>query len=175
VGEPPKYQCTYNGKERYVAVYGRLYTWYAATDSRNVCPTGWHVPSIDEWIKLGEYFGKWNLRTMPGGPDHTECTIAGGKMKEKGTIHWVTPNVNATNESGFTALPGGLLSYTGSPDPAKNNQFTGMGAFGAWWSSSSWSGIHANSFSVSTNFETLNRGTSYFMRSGMSVRCMKDN
>jgi len=72
-------------------VENRLYNWYAA--KRNLAPAGWHVPSADEWQTLIDHLG---------GEE-----VAGGKLKEAGTVHWPGPNEGATNESGFTALPGG--------------------------------------------------------------------
>jgi len=88
----PKYQWAFEGNESNVNTYGRLYTWWAVTDIRGVCPTGWHVPTEDDWITLTTYLG---------GED-----VAGGKLKEAGTTHWWAPNEGATNSSGFTALPG---------------------------------------------------------------------
>jgi uncharacterized protein (TIGR02145 family) len=95
----PAYQWAYGDDSANIATYGRLYTWYTVIDSRNICPTGWHVPSDIEWETL-----KSNL-----GND----TIAGGKLKESGTTHWQTPNIGANNETGFTALPGGYRSVNG--------------------------------------------------------------
>jgi uncharacterized protein (TIGR02145 family) len=85
--------CWYNNdKASYKATYGALYNWYTvATD--NLCPTGWHVPTTAEWQILKDYLGS---------------SVDGGKLKESGTTHWKSPNKGATNESGFTALPGGL-------------------------------------------------------------------
>ena len=76
-------------------VYGNLYNWYAVDDTRDICPEGWHVPTDTEWTELEDYLGG-----------------AGGKIKSTGTIEngdglWYSPNLGATNESGFTALPGG--------------------------------------------------------------------
>jgi len=88
----PKYQWAYNGDEGNVAVYGRLYTWYAATDLRNVCPSGWHLPTDTEWTTLTTFLGGFK--------------VAGGKLKETGSAHWQSPSTGATNQSGFTALPG---------------------------------------------------------------------
>ena len=73
----PRYQWAYDGNESNVATYGRLYTWYAVTDSRGVCPTGWHVPTDSEWTTLTDYLGGES--------------VAGGKMKEAGTTHWNSP------------------------------------------------------------------------------------
>src|SRR5664279_2839934 len=69
----PKYQWAYDGNESDVSIYGRLYTWYAVTDSRNICPTGWHVPTDAEWTTLNTYLG--------------DDSVAGGKLKETGITH----------------------------------------------------------------------------------------
>lgn len=71
---------------------GRLYNWYAVNDSRGLAPKGWHIPTEAEWTILFEFLGGEN--------------VAGSKLKEKGTTHWCDPNDDATNETGFTALPG---------------------------------------------------------------------
>src|SRR5664280_1993486 len=107
--------------------YGRLYNGYvvdnnaatkvASNGGKNVCPTSWHVPTDAEWITLTTYLG--------GG------SVAGGKLKETGTTHWTTPNTGATNETGFTALPGGYRSTNG----AYNN----FEDYGYWWSSTEYS------------------------------------
>jgi uncharacterized protein (TIGR02145 family) len=85
--------CNYNNKDSLASIYGRLYNWYAAMDSRNICPTGWHVPSINDFNTLKTYLGG--------------TTVVAGKLKEAGTSHWASPNTDASNSSGFTALPGG--------------------------------------------------------------------
>ena len=114
----PKYQWAYAGTESNVATYGRLYTWYAATDTRNVCPTGWHVPADSEWATLTTYLGG--------------LSVAGGQLKETGTSHWQSPNAGATNTSGFTALPGGSRTNDGT--------FYSIGGYGYWWSSTEGTG-----------------------------------
>ena len=91
------FQWAYNQDSLNIPVYGRLFTWYAVTDSRNVCPTGWHVPSEAEWLSLANFLGG--------------DTIAGDKMKETGTTHWLSTSNMVTNSSGFTALPGGKRGY----------------------------------------------------------------
>lgn len=90
--------------------YGCLYNWETAI---KVVPDGWHIPTDAEWTTLADYLG---------GSD-----VAGGKMKEAGTIHWNKPNIGATDESGFSGLPGGLRGCSGG--------FVGIGKFGIWWSS----------------------------------------
>jgi uncharacterized protein (TIGR02145 family) len=76
--------------------YGVLYNWPAAMAA---CPSGWHLPSDDEWTTLATFLGG--------------ATVAGGKMKETGTAHWLAPNVGATNESCFTALGGSMRQFNG--------------------------------------------------------------
>jgi uncharacterized protein (TIGR02145 family) len=148
----PKYQWAYDGNESNVNTYARLYTWYAVTDSRNVCPTGWHVPADAEWTTLTSYLGGE--------------IYAGDKLKETGTNHWITPNTG-TNESGFTALPSGARSYT-------NGAFSGIGYAGYWWSSTEVSTTNAYLRGVyynNTDASQINDGK----KGGYSVRCLKDN
>ncbi|HDS01520.1 MAG TPA: hypothetical protein ENO07_05815, partial [candidate division Zixibacteria bacterium] len=102
--------CNYDNNESYVAVYGRLYNWYAAADSRNIAPDGWHVPSDAEWKQLEMYLGMSQADADATGWRGTD---EGGKLKEADTTHWQSPNNGATNESGFTALPGGYRSSSG--------------------------------------------------------------
>ena len=147
----PKYQWAYIGDEGNVAVYGRLYTWHAVTDSRQVCPVGWHLPSDAEWTTLTTYLGGFK--------------VAGGKLKETGAVHWQSPNTNATNETGFTALPG---SYRGI-----NGEFSHFGIYGGWWSSS-----EMNPYMAWTRYLTaIAKYTGiygYGKSLGFSVRCIKD-
>lgn len=105
------------------AIYGKLYTWYAAAN--NPCPTGWHVPSDAEWKTLELALG------MP--PDSVDLpderggsTNVGGKMKSLST-HWVSPNVGATNVSGFSAEPAGIR-YDYPPA-----EFNYVGTYAYWW------------------------------------------
>jgi uncharacterized protein (TIGR02145 family) len=142
--------------------YGVLYNWAAAMDGadstsanpsgvQGVCPSGWHLPSRAEWLKLINFLG---------GID-----IAGGKMKESGFTHWVSPNTAATNESGFTGLPAGLRSFDGGV-------FTSLGSLGGFWSTTlvSYWGID---YGLSTNFGKVGCCGSY-KTTGYSVRCVKD-
>ncbi|HZK93943.1 MAG TPA: fibrobacter succinogenes major paralogous domain-containing protein [Prolixibacteraceae bacterium] len=165
--DAPKYQWAYDGNESNVATYGRLYTWFAATDTRNVCPTGWHVPSDAEWTILSTFLGGES--------------VAGGKLKEKGTTHWQSPNTGATNESGFAALPGGMRF------PASwSDRFTHIGISGGWWSNTySYGPSEPNGpsyndrwfrFLENTDSEVYrsNGGDGFTGCSGFSVRCIKD-
>ena len=147
----PAYQWAYAGNESNVATYGRLYTWYAVMDSRNICPMGWHLPNDNDWTTLTNYLGGVN--------------IAGGKLKEAGTIHWTTPNAGATNETGFTALPGGLRSYNGA--------FTFIGSQGFWWSSSEYSST--NALDRDMDYRFIGFFWNYNLKTyGFSVRCLRD-
>ncbi len=149
--DTPTYQWAWNGNESNVITYGRLYTWYAIDDSRSICPDHWHVPTQAEWTTLTDYLG-----------GHS---ISGGKLKEAGTTHWLSPNTGATNETGFTALPGGYRLSSGG--------FGGLGSDGAWRSSTldntneDWTIGMGNSYSDAY-------GASNSKRSGYSVRCIGD-
>ena len=146
----PKYQWAYGGNESDVATYGRLYTWYAITDSRNVCPTGWHIPSDEEWKILTTNLGEGS---------------AGMKLKEAGTSHWLNLNTWANNKSGFTALPSGSRRSNGS--------FGDKGYYAYWWSSSEFSNASAYYRGVYCGHSNVGRNYS-FKLSGFSVRCLKD-
>jgi uncharacterized protein (TIGR02145 family) len=138
--------------------YGFLYNWYTSkgiatagsTNFKRICPTGWHVPSEGEWKILASYLGG--------------DKSAGGKMKS--TTGW-TANTGATNESGFTGLPGGIR--------VSNGGFSNLGAFGAWWSTSENSNYNVTAFNLSL---LTNDGSSYrlsdFKDYGLSVRCLRD-
>ena len=140
-----------NGKK-----YGKLYNWYAVNDPRGLAPDGWHIPSDDEWTQLTDYIGGKN--------------VAGGKMKSTGTIQARTglykdPNTNATNESGFTGLPGGSRHIIGA--------FQDIGDSGYWWSSKEYNTYY--SWYRHLHFYYARVSRSYFnKRYGFSVRCLKD-
>jgi uncharacterized protein (TIGR02145 family) len=98
--------------------------------------------------------------------------VAGGKMKETGTTHWISPNGGATNESGFTGLPGGGR-YTGT-----TNRFLTLGSNGTWWSSTSsyQGGLGADYFSTDSYSSVGYTSDDWqaFQSSGLSVRCLKE-
>lgn len=132
------------------ADYGKLYNWLAITDSKGVCPEGWHVPDDSEWDAL---LGKL------GG-----SSIAGCALKERGSDHWETPNECATNSSGFTAVPGGYRDLQG---------FINLGRHGVYWTSvednddRAWfRSIHYNNGMVLRLFTSKNNE--------LSVRCVRD-
>jgi len=149
----PKFQWPNNGNENNVATYGRLYTWYAVTDSRNVCPTGWHIPTADEFTILTDFLG----------------SSAGSKLKEAGTIHWRSPNAG-TNESGFTALPAGRKDTGGGFLDLLHGQTN-------WWSSDEsappYTGYGFGCLRVDYDLSYVLR-EGYHKALGCSVRCIKD-
>jgi uncharacterized protein (TIGR02145 family) len=144
--------CYYNNDSATnAAVYGKLYNWYAVNDSRGLAPAGWHIPSQAEWTLLETCLGGWEF--------------AGGAMKETGTTHWVSPNTDATNSSGFTGLPGGVRSSNGS--------FNFLGTHGYWWSSTeSNAGIAWDRYLVNT--DGVSYGSVEDKKGGFSVRCIRD-
>jgi uncharacterized protein (TIGR02145 family) len=144
--------CWYNNDSAtYGATYGKLYNWYAVNDSRGLAPAGWHIPSDVEWSTLSDFLG---------------CdAIAGGAMKEIGTVHWITPNTGATNSSGFTGLPGGARDNRGEFSFIEND--------GYWWSSTTLNSTEAWSRYLGF-YGGITGGTNTEKRIGLSVRCLRD-
>lgn len=142
--------------------FGVLYNWPAvmagsASSNNNpsgvqgVCPVGWHLPSNSEWLELMNYLGGE--------------LIAGGKLKEIGTTHWISPNAAATNETGFTALPGGMRGDNGT--------FVDIGGYGYWWTCTAYDAVEARSLNLRLDNGLLD--TDIDKKSiGFSVRCLKD-
>ncbi len=91
--------CWYNNDPAMGVIYGKLYNWHAVNDPRGLAPAGWHVAADSEWTSLTAFLVE---------------TGAGGRLKEAGTAHWLDPNVEASNSSGFTALPGGWRAASGT-------------------------------------------------------------
>jgi uncharacterized protein (TIGR02145 family) len=141
----------YNNDSQYENPYGKLYNWYTVADARNVCPTGWHVPTDAEYTLLTDYLG--------GEP------VAGGKMKSTGTQYWLSPNTNATNESGFSGLPGGVRYNVGT--------FSPIGYSGNWWSSTEDDASNAWSRYLYYYVGDVYR-TNDPKGDGFSVRCLRD-
>ena len=153
-----KFQWAYDGNEANVTTFGRLYTWYAVTDDRKVCPLGWHVPSDGEWAILESFLG---------GPN-----IAGGKLKETGTINWINPNAGANNEIGFTALPSGGRALMGI--------FEGIGIRSVLWTSTEKNipGTNSTVFALSrtmvSNNSIIYSSVIYNKLDALAVRCLMD-
>jgi len=154
--------CNYDNNEGHVATYGRLYNWYAVDDSRYIAPAGWHVPTDDEWKQLEMYLGMSQAEVDATGWRGTD---EGGKLKATGTTHWFPPNTGATNESGFSALPGGYRHY---------GFFVNMDYDANFWSSTENDSTHA--WSRSLYYYNSQVGRFYYnKRAGFSVRCVRDH
>jgi uncharacterized protein (TIGR02145 family) len=146
--------CNYENRnsDEMIATYGRLYNWHAVSDSRNLAPLGWHIPSNDEWTTLISY--------LDGE------TLAIKKLKEQGKTHWSDFNEGSDNSSGFTALPGGWRWGL---------YFMSMGDAGYWWSSTE-DDNKINAWYRNLTIQPDETVTPYifFKECGFSVRCVKD-
>jgi uncharacterized protein (TIGR02145 family) len=108
--------CYYDYSQKNGKIYGRLYNWYAVNDSNGLAPTGWHVPSEEEWKILTHYLGD---------------SISANRLRETGPAHWIeVDTVRATNDFGFASLPGGYHSNGGT--------FNGITIIGYWWTTTNW-------------------------------------
>jgi uncharacterized protein (TIGR02145 family) len=144
--------CVYNNQAVNDKKYGKLYNWYAVSDSRMIAPVGWHVATDAEWTIL---------TTFLGGTD-----VAGGKLKEAGTINWASPNLGATNETNFTALPGGECeSYEGV--------FSDIGTGSFWWTATLIDNTYSWFRSMGYYHSGVGRSGSP-RKTGLYVRCVKD-
>ena len=162
----------YNNDLSNVDSYGYLYNWSAANDDRGICPDGFHIPSDQEWSELIQYL---DPNTNPFAENHSDVhsSLAGGFLKDTGTIQegdglWQSPNTNATNMSGFSALPAGLTN-----DENQNVDLMGyyLGYLAWYWTSTAidsdlawsrelfWSGSDIHRHSITKNY-------------GISVRCV---
>jgi uncharacterized protein (TIGR02145 family) len=138
-----------NDPVTYKDTYGALYNWYTVSTD-NLCPIGWHVPSDSEWTTLTNYLGGANS--------------SGGKLKEIGTSHWLSPNTGATNEVGFTAVPGGF----------RVGSFWSVDSWGDWWSSTEINSDNAVSREMGFNISSIDSIGDGLKSTGLSVRCVKD-
>jgi uncharacterized protein (TIGR02145 family) len=151
--------CWFNNDIANKTPYGALYNWFAAKSSK-LCPTGWHVATLEDWTKLVTYLG---------GID-----VAGGKLKEAGNAHWLDQNVGATNESGFTALPGG---YRGSG--LGDGTFYLLGYYGWYWTATVYpmdpvlDHIAGYNWQMTSGYNNCLQSNFWDMM-GLSVRCIED-
>jgi uncharacterized protein (TIGR02145 family) len=151
--------CYYANDTFFGTIYGKLYNWYAVagihdtdpnTPNKILAPTGYHIPTDAEWTILTTFLGGES--------------VAGGNMKETGTAHWISPNIDATNSSGFTGLPGG---YRGS------GTFSGRSQYAKWWSASENLSLTAWCLNIDVGYGAAYKN-SYDKDSGYSVRCLRD-
>jgi uncharacterized protein (TIGR02145 family) len=142
----------YNNDSQFESPYGKLYNFYTIADPRKVCPVGWHVPTDSEWITLSAYLGGE--------------FVAGDKLKEVGTTHWNGSNIGATNESGFTGLPGGIRSVD-------YGSFINISQNGYWWGNAE-DGLNQWGCNLGEGSSQVYFGFSFAKEEGLSVRCLKD-
>ncbi len=136
-----------NDKDK--ATYGCQYSWETA---KKVCPTGWHLPSNDEFTRLADFLGG--------------DSIAGGKLKAEGLTFWEEPNTGATNESGITALPGGYRDNNGET-------ILNIGKNCIWWSSTEYNQYSACNLILGAAYKRAVRGKAS-KAYGFQLRCIKD-
>lgn len=139
----------YNDNPVNAETFGLLYNWETAQE---VCPAGWHLPSDEEWTTLTNFLGG--------------SVVAGNAMKEKGTNHWYQPNEDATNSSGFTALPGGYRFSNGS--------FSNRDVEAYFWTSTMLAGSNYALYRRLNHDSGEVKALDDDINQGFSVRCVKD-
>ena len=143
--------CDFDNKTSNASIYGHLYNWYALNDSRNLCPDGWHVPTDAEWAILIDYLG---------GEE-----VAGGRLKGTDSLLWHSPNTGATNESGFTGLPGGCRRHDG---PFHYGTY-----YGFWWTATEYDPQLA--WYRSLVYDSQGCFSNHYGKDyGLSIRCIRD-
>lgn len=162
----PKYQWAYAGNEGNVATLGRLYTWYAVTDSRNLCPDGWHVPSDEEWATLSDHLISNGYGYEGSGGDIAKSLAARSSWDPNDVLGTPGNHMESNNSSNFNALSAGLRNF--------NGPFDYLGTQALWWSSSEVSSVHGSNRIIYSGLNFLHRGTDLEKHYGFSVRCIKD-
>jgi uncharacterized protein (TIGR02145 family) len=153
-----EYYC-YSDSVNLCGIYGGLYRWdemmkYTEIEgSQGICPDGWHIPTHLEFYDLENFLGG--------------LSIAGGKLKEAGTTHWNANNVGATNETGFTALPGGEREAWGG-------SYTRLGITSFFWSSSPGTLGGYSWYLAVNNFEARTYRSDDQREQAYSCRCIHD-
>ena len=146
--------CYYGSDSANNATYGKLYNWYAVEDARNICPTGYHIPTDSEWTVLSNYLGG--------------DAVSGGHLKSTGSL-WASPNTGADNSSGFAALPAGYRVAVGY-------SYYDISIAGYFWTTTqdiNNNGVPLNII-LGNSYSFCNRSNDYGAPSGFSVRCVKD-
>jgi uncharacterized protein (TIGR02145 family) len=181
----------YDNNEDYKGIYGALYNWYAV-GTENLCPSGWHIPGESEWSELTAFLGgetlaggkmKSTAHKNPGTeeinaeqiekdqpnyePDEKKNTGFTDYAADKGST-WKSPNTGASNESGFSAVPGGHRTNDNGP-----GVFAREGEYAYWWSATPTSQGVAWFRLLYYNYGNISRLT-MGKTDGMSVRCVKD-
>jgi len=150
LSQKPGYCWFYNDPVTNKVTFGALYNWFTVNTGK-LCPTGWHIPSDNEWTTLSNFLGG--------------KSIAYGKLAETGTNHWSPPNAEATNLTGFSAVPGGYRTHGGD--------YYSLGTHSFWWSSTPMISTTSNAMSWYIESSIL-KSDYHYMPYGLSVRCIKD-
>ena len=157
--------CYYNNDPKMGEIYGKLYNWYAVNDPRGLAPDGWHIPSDAEWKVLEMNLG---MSLSNAYSDGYRGKDLGNMLKETGTAHWDSTNIEASNSTGFTALPGGWGPYY--------SKFYDIGSEGVWFTNAT--DIDTNQIilrGLSTDYSTIQRSLVFYNENiGYSVRCLKN-
>ncbi|MBN2710180.1 MAG: fibrobacter succinogenes major paralogous domain-containing protein [Calditrichaceae bacterium] len=154
--------CGYNNSVDTIEIFGLLYNWYAVADSRHVAPEGWHIPTDEDWKALEIFLG---MSAEAADEMGNRGTNEGGKLKDTGTIYWESPNLGATDETGFSALPGGYRFGYGI--------FNNIGYLCGFWVASDYNVSNAWSRFLGYNYAYVFRHY-YDKKHGYSIRCVKD-
>lgn len=155
----------YENNTGYGATYGKLYNWFAAMDPRGICPQGWHVPTDADWKVLESTLGMPATELNDPGV-RGEAQNVGGRMKS--TSLWNAPNGGATNESGFSGLPGGAR------DGFSTGDFYSLGDYGNWWTSTDHGQFNYAWYRRLSYFNTGISRSGYYKRNGHCIRCVQD-
>ena len=173
LGVDDKAYCWYDTSTTNRDTYGGLYTWATAMNGeassdanpsgvQGVCPDGWHLPSDADWKQLEIYLG---ISQVDADKEGSRGIDEGGQLKEAGTAHWNDPNTGATNETGFTALPGGFRTYSGS--------FSYQGNYASFWTATEGDASLGRGRYLGFDYAQVYRD-GYHKNYGFSVRCVKD-
>jgi uncharacterized protein (TIGR02145 family) len=161
----PKYQWPCGNNESNVTTYGRLYTWYAVTDSRNICPAGWHLPTDAEWSTLTDYLTNNGYGYGGSGSTIAKSMAATAGWQTSGNAGDVGNDQASNNSSHFNALPSGFHEITGGVGQFITNCY--------WWSSTGYDTRNNWTLEISYNRALVDRNW-YSNQSGLSVRCIRD-
>ena len=155
----------YNNSAANGAIYGKLYNWYAINDSRGVCPIGWRVPSHNDFVVLTNF-------VATGGASGSSIVntnnqlVAGGKLKEIGTMHWQSPNTDATDIYDFNGLPSGWKDGT---------LFAGIGTHASYWTSTVYDLDNTGAFRFTLYYNKADLARVWSPKTfGLAVRCIKN-
>ncbi len=160
-GTPIPDVLAYNNSDSLAQIYGLLYTWDAAMrnstqpGAQGVCPDGWHIPTDQEWSEMENYLGG--------------ASVAGGKMKDTGTVYWEAPNTGASNSSGLSVLPGGEFDAFYNP-----NQFSLINQYAVFWTSTQVSTLKARERYLAYN-SSASLIYDWYKVMNYSIRCIKDD